>query len=60
MEIIIYIYLIISGIHAFVTFLYLLDKEIKGVDNFWDWVIYNIFWIVQPIKAIIKFFKNIL
>lgn len=59
-ELLLLFYSIIAGISALVTAVYTWDYEIKGIDNFWDWTIYNIFWIVQPIKAIIKFFRNII
>jgi hypothetical protein len=52
--------LFVTFISAFATFLSaLLDgDEIKGMgDGFWDWVVYNLFWFVQPIKALIRFFK---
>lgn len=53
------IYFSIAGISAFVTTLWLFDNGIEEIDTFWDWVVYNVFWIVQPIKAVIKFTKNL-
>ncbi len=43
-----------------ITGKYYSTEEIDGIDNFWDWIIYNVFWIVHPIKAIFKFFGKIL
>jgi hypothetical protein len=57
---ILYIYLSVAGIHLFATGLCLLEEGIEGIDNFWDWVIYNVFWIIHPIRALIKFIKNII
>lgn len=56
-EPIILIYSMIAGISAFASGLYLLEQEIEGIDGFWDWVIWNTLWIIQPI---IKFFRNII
>ena len=56
LEIILTVYFSISGINLFATACWLMDDgDIEGVDGFWDWVIYSLLWIVQPIKAIIKF-----
>jgi K+-transporting ATPase A subunit len=33
--------------------------EPDEVENIWDWLIYGIFWIIFPIKAIIKMFKKL-
>lgn len=54
------IYFSIVGVSLFASGLWLEDYRIKGIDNFWDWIIYSLFWIVQPIKSIIKFAKNII
>lgn len=59
MENMITIYLVIASGSAGVTALCLLETDIDGIDNFWDWVIYNLLWIVQPIKALIKFITRI-
>lgn len=59
-ELILLFYPIIAVISAICTALFMWDYEIKGIDNFWDWIRYNIFWIIKPIKAIIKFFRNII
>ena len=58
-EIAIYIYLGMSAFTLLGTFFWLLTEYIDGIDNYWDWLIYGIFWIIQPIKSIIKLFKNI-
>lgn len=60
MEIILQTYLIISAILAFATALFMIENKIEGIDSFWDWIIYNLFWIFQPIKAIIKFLTKTL
>jgi len=52
------IYFSIVGISLFASGLWLVESSIKGIDDFWDWIIYSLFWIVQPIKSIIKFIKN--
>jgi len=54
------IYFSIVGISLFASALWLAESSIKGIDDFWDWIIYSLFWIVQPIKSIIKFVKNII
>lgn len=54
------IYFSIVGISLLASALWLEDYSIKGIDNFWDWIIYSLFWIVQPIKSIIKYIKNII
>ena len=54
------IYFSIVGISLLASALWLADYSIKGIDNFWDWVIYSLFWIAQPIKSIIKYIKNII
>lgn len=60
METILTAYFIIAGISAFSTAVWLLTAEgIEGIDNFWDWVIYNLFWIFQPTKALCKFIRNL-
>lgn len=48
-----------AGAQSFFTAMWLEGHKIKGIDGFWDWVVYNLFWIVLPIKSTIKFFKNI-
>lgn len=53
------IYFGIAAISAFATGLYLIENSIDEIATFWDWVVYNVFWIVQPIKAVIKFTKNL-
>ena len=58
METLLWIYLAISVVSAMATGLWSIEQDIEGVDGFWDWVIYNIFWIIQPIKAIVKLIKN--
>lgn len=56
----IYIYLGVSAITLFATACWLgSDEDIDGVDNYWDWIIYSLFWIIQPIKAIVKLFRNL-
>ena len=54
------IYFSISGISLFGTFFWLLDENIKGIDNYWDWIIYSLFWIIHPIKSIVKIIKNVI
>ena len=51
---IIQVYFIIAGIQAFCTAAYLLDEPIDGIDNFWDWVWYNILWIIPSLKSAFK------
>ena len=59
-EAVIWVYLGMVGLSLFVTLIGLFnDYEIEGVDSFWDWIIYNVFWIILPIKAIIKLFRNL-
>jgi hypothetical protein len=59
-ETILIIYFSIAGISLFGTFFWLIGGEdIEGMDNYWDWIVYNLFWIIQPIKSIIKLFKNL-
>lgn len=59
-ETILIIYFSIAGISLFATALWMAeDNSIKGIDCFWDWIIYNLFWIILPIKAIVKLIKNI-
>jgi len=53
------IYFSIAGVSLFATALWMADNSIKGIDSFWDWIIYNLFWIILPIKSIIKLIKNI-
>ena len=53
------IYFIIAFFSAVITAVYSFEDSIDGVDSFWDWVVYNVFWIVQPIKSVIKFTKNL-
>jgi hypothetical protein len=57
-ETILIIYFSIAGICLFSTAFFIVHFEIEEIDGFWDWIVYNIFWIVQPIKSIIKLFKN--
>jgi len=59
-EIILIIYFSICGISLAYTFLNIEDFDEEIISNFWDWIIYSLFWIVQPIKSIIKFVKNII
>lgn len=61
LETILIVYCSIAGICAFVLAVSALTGEgmPDGIDNLWDFVVYNVLWIVQPIKAIFKFFKNI-
>lgn len=60
-ETILIIYFSIAGISLFCTFLWLINGEdIEGVDNYWDWFVYNLFWIIQPIKSMVKLIKNII
>lgn len=33
--------------------------EDKKFDSFWDWVMYNLLWIIQPLKSFIKIIKTI-
>ncbi len=57
---IIKIHFAISGLVAFVTALGLVQgEEINGVDNFWDWLNYAIFWELQLLKSTFKLFKNL-
>lgn len=28
-----------------------------GIDNFWDFLVFEIFWGLRPLKAVFKFFK---
>jgi hypothetical protein len=58
-EIAIYIYLGIAGISLIATVIWMMDYGIEGIDGFWDWIIYNLFWIILPVKSIIKLFKNL-
>jgi len=60
METYLIIYFSIAGISFFASALWPEDYSVKGIDNYWDWIIYSLFWIVQPIKATIKFVKNII
>lgn len=53
------IYFIIAFISAIVTtILICIEIKIEGIDNVWDWIIYNLFWIVHLIKAAVKFIIN--
>jgi len=54
------IYLIIAVLTAFATILWLDSEEVGNIDGFWDWVIYSLFWIVLPIKAIVRYLKNLI
>jgi len=54
------IYFSIAGISLFASALWMSERSIKEIDNFWDWVIYSLFWVVQPIKSIIKYIKNVI
>lgn len=54
------IYFLIAGISLFGTFFWLLMEDIDGIDNYWDWFVYSLFWIIQPIKSMVKLIKNII
>lgn len=55
---ILYVYLFIAAISAVFTGLMIMHGEsFDKVDTFWDWIIYNLFWGLQLIKAIIKQLK---
>lgn len=57
---IIYIYFAIAALSAFVTVLMIMqDMCIKEIDSFWDWVMYNLLWFIQPIKSFVKIIKTI-
>lgn len=60
MDILIDLYLVGIILTALLTgFLMLIMIDFEEIDNVWDWMIYSIFWIKQPIKALIKLlFKN--
>lgn len=53
------IYFWIAGINLLATALWMSNNSIKGINGFWDWVVYNLFWIIQPIKSVIKLFKRL-
>lgn len=58
--IILYIYLVVAGIVALITATGSIDSDQpKEIKNVWDWLIYSILWGVQPIKAFIRFIKNL-
>jgi|TARA_R110000782_G_scaffold54693_3_gene115756 hypothetical protein len=59
MDDILVIYFSISAMSMFTTACYLANDNIDGIDSFWDWVIFNLFWIFHPLKAIVKFFKHL-
>ena len=57
---IIYIYFAIAALSAFVTVLMIMqDMYIEEIDSFWDWVMYNLLWFIQPIKSFVKIIKTI-
>lgn len=57
---IIYIYFAIAALSAFVTVLMIMqDMCIEEIDFFWDWVMYNLLWIIQPLKSFVKIIKTI-
>lgn len=60
METFITICLIIAGVVGLVIGCMFLsgDYDFDEIDNFWDWLIYSLLWIVQPVKALIKFVGN--
>lgn len=63
LETIVITYLGIVGFGMFSTLVMLmssdiLEEEFEGF-GFWDWFIYNLLWIVQPIKAIVRFVKRL-
>lgn len=54
------LYTIIAVINLFYLSVALIEgNEPEEVDDFWDAVIYSVFWIVQPMKALVKFIKNL-
>ena len=59
-EITIIVYLIIVAISAIATALWMIDGDgFDEIDNFWDWVIFNLLWIKIPLKSLYKIlFKN--
>ena len=60
MDLILLIYFVIALIHGAIKGLcFLMGDEDYGWGNFWDWFIYNLFWIILPIKSIIKYFTNL-
>ena len=60
-ETILIIYFSIAGISLLGTFFWLVGGEdIEGMDNYWDWFVYSLFWIIQPIKSMVKLIKNII
>jgi len=60
METILYIYFAIAAFSAFVTVLMIMQNMcIEEIDSFWDWVMYNLLWIIQPLKSFIKIIKTI-
>ena len=57
--IVLYIYIIITLAVLIGTAIALTEMAIEGIDNFWDYLIYCILWIVLPIKALFKYIKRL-
>lgn len=50
-EVILIVYFSIAGISAACTGLYTLTGgDLEDYESFWDWFIYNLLWIKQPLK----------
>lgn len=50
------IYFAIASVHLICTLCYMvLGGTINKINGFWDWLVYSVFWIVQPINAIYRY-----
>lgn len=57
---ILYIYFAIAALSAFITGLMIMQNMcIEEIDSLWDWIMYNLLWIIQPLKSFIKIIKTI-
>lgn len=59
MILILQIYLALTAVHAVISVFVIMGIDLDGVEDFYDWVAYNVLWPLRLVKAILKCIANI-